>query len=258
MPRCGHDDHPARGTVQQTPREGTEDGIDRSPVWILSDTATTVVPGSRWAAHHRTAARLASLPSALTATLLSIRASSTIPIVSRWTCRVEPGLLQSSFTVLVLVCTVGAVADRPEWFEQMPMPALLRAARAAYGSAIREALADIGCDDMPRNGSYVVGAIARTGAPLGHIVEWLGVSKQAAGQLIDTLVTRGYLDRSVDSEDRRRLIVRLTERGEAAAAVIRSAVDGVDAALVERVGADRVEDTRATLACLVLRSGSEG
>jgi DNA-binding MarR family transcriptional regulator len=138
------------------------------------------------------------------------------------------------------------------------MPALLRAARAAYGSAIREALADVGCDDMPRNGSYVVGAISRTGAPLSDIVGWLAVSKQAAGQLIDTLVTRGYLDRSADPEDRRRLIVRLTDRGEAAAAVIRSAVDGVDAALVGRVGAARVEHTRATLASLVVWSRRDG
>ena len=44
----------------------------------------------------------------------------------------------------------------------------------------------------------------------------LGVSKQAAGQLVDTLVLRGYLERSVDPEDRRRLTLTLTERGMAA------------------------------------------
>ena len=30
--------------------------------------------------------------------------------------------------------------------------------------------------------------------PLSQIIEWLGISKQAAGQLVDTLVTRRYLD----------------------------------------------------------------
>jgi DNA-binding MarR family transcriptional regulator len=136
------------------------------------------------------------------------------------------------------------------WWDELAFPALLRGARAAYGAAIRSALAEAGCDDMPRNGSYVIGATARTGAPLGQIIKGLGVSKQAAGQLVDTLVMRGYLDRSVDPEDRRRLRVTLTERGLAAAAVVRSAVEHVDADLVGRVGPEYVAHARATLAAL--------
>jgi len=97
----------------------------------------------------------------------------------------------------------------------------------------------------------VIGAIARTGAPLGQVIKELGVSKQAAGQLVDALVTRGYLDRSVDPEDRRRLTITLTERGRAAAGVIRSAVERVDAGLVGRVGPEYVAHTRATLASLI-------
>ena len=104
-----------------------------------------------------------------------------------------------------------------EWFDDIAFPALLRAARRTYGSAVRAALAEAGCDDMPRNGSYVVGAIDRTGAPLSQIITGLGVSKQAAGQLVDTLVARGYLDRAPDPDDRRRLTITLTERGHAAA-----------------------------------------
>ena len=103
---------------------------------------------------------------------------------------------------------------------------------------------------MPRNGSYVIGAIARTGAPLSQIIQELGASKQAAGQLVDTLVTRSYLERAPDPDDRRRLTITLTGRGLAAAAVIRSAVEEVDAALVRRVGTESVAHTRATLASL--------
>lgn len=135
--------------------------------------------------------------------------------------------------------------------DEVAFPALLRAARTTYGSAIRESLAEVGCDDVPRNGSYVIGAIARTGAPLSRIIQELGVSKQAAGQLVDTLVTRGYLDRSVDPEDRRRLTITLTERGRAAAALIRSAVERVDAEVVAQVGPEYVAHTRATLAALI-------
>jgi DNA-binding MarR family transcriptional regulator len=127
---------------------------------------------------------------------------------------------------------------------------LLRAARDTYRHEIRRRLADSGYDDLPRNGSFVLGAIARTGAPLADIVSRLGVSKQAAGQLVDTLVTRGYLRRETDPTDRRRLTVSLTDRGRDAGRVTRSAIETVDAAVIERVGSETATATRATLAAI--------
>ncbi len=138
-----------------------------------------------------------------------------------------------------------------DWFADVSFPALLRAARRTYGSVVIEALAEAGCDDMPRNGSYVIGAIARSGAPLSQIISALGVSKQAAGQLVDTLVTRGYLARAADPGDRRRLTITLTGRGLAAAEVIRNAVERVDASVLRLVGPEYVAHTRATLAALI-------
>jgi DNA-binding MarR family transcriptional regulator len=142
------------------------------------------------------------------------------------------------------------MTEEQEWFDDVAFPAMLRGARGAYRIAIRTALTAAGCDDMPRNGVFVVGAIARTGAPLSQIITELGMSKQAAGQLVDTLVTRGYLDRAIDQADRRRLNITLAERGEAAA-VIREAIDGVDERLTARVGAEYVAHTRATLGALI-------
>jgi DNA-binding MarR family transcriptional regulator len=143
------------------------------------------------------------------------------------------------------------MAEDKQWFEDASLPALLRAARRTYGSATRAALSEAGYDDLPTNGSFVISAIARTGAPLSRIIDALGVSKQAAGQLVDSLVTRGYLDRAVDPGDRRRLTITLTERGQDAAASVRSAVARVDAELIRRVGAPSVAHTRATLAALI-------
>jgi DNA-binding MarR family transcriptional regulator len=143
------------------------------------------------------------------------------------------------------------MTENQGWLDEVAFPALLRAARTAYGSAIRASLAEAGCDDVPRNGSYVIGAIARTGAPLSQIIRELGGSKQAAGQLVDTLVMRGYLDRSVDPGDRRRLTISLTDRGHAAATVVRSAVERVDAGLIDRVGPEYVVHARVTLAALI-------
>jgi DNA-binding MarR family transcriptional regulator len=143
------------------------------------------------------------------------------------------------------------MADDIDRYADWSLPALLRVARRTYGSAIGQALAELEFGDLPRNGAFVVGGIARSGAPLSEIIEHLGVSKQAAGQLVDTLVTRGYLDRAVDDRDRRRLTVTLTERGRNAAAAIRSAVDRVDARLLEKVGDRSVAHTRAALVALI-------
>lgn len=134
-----------------------------------------------------------------------------------------------------------------EW----PLPALLRAARTAYGALVQAALADGGFEDLPPNGSFVLGAILTTGQPLGDIIRRLAVSKQTAGQLVDVLVLRGYVERSADPKDRRRLVLALSERGEAAANIIREAVETTEARLAAEVGPSAVEQTRRTLAALV-------
>ncbi len=79
----------------------------------------------------------------------------------------------------------------------------------------------------------------------------LRISKQAAGQLVDTLVMRGYLERSVDKDDRRKLTVALTERGRAAAATQKAAREKIDAELLASVGADDALRTRRSLAVLI-------
>lgn len=134
----------------------------------------------------------------------------------------------------------------------IPLPALLRHARAAYGSAMRLALEEAGYDDIPKNGLYVIGGLALGAGdiPLAALIRDLRISKQAAGQLVDTLVTRGYLSRTTDEQDRRRLVVTLTERGRAAAATQTVARERVDAALLEKVGPQCVQQARVALAAL--------
>jgi DNA-binding MarR family transcriptional regulator len=88
---------------------------------------------------------------------------------------------------------------------------------------------------MPKNGPYVLGGMANRGGVLADLTRELGVTKQAASQLIDTLVLRGYLDRAVNPDDRRRLTIELTERGRAAAGVVRDGVEAVDDELAARI-----------------------
>jgi DNA-binding MarR family transcriptional regulator len=130
------------------------------------------------------------------------------------------------------------------------IPTLLRGSRATYTWAIRTALVEAGFDDVPRHGAFVLGAVSATGSQMSQIIDWLGISKQAAGQVVDTLVTRGYLERSPDPDDRRRMSLTLTERGELAATVSRAASGHVQDALIKLVGQKDLQATRATLFAL--------
>jgi DNA-binding MarR family transcriptional regulator len=144
------------------------------------------------------------------------------------------------------------MTDAP-WHETVSLPALLRHARRTYGEAMRAALARDGFDDIPANGLYIIGGLAlgQTGVPIGQLVQDLGITKQGAGQLVDTLVARGYVQRTPDTQDRRKLIVTLTDRGRDAAETQTAARKIVDAALLARIGEGDMAITRRALANLI-------
>jgi DNA-binding MarR family transcriptional regulator len=143
--------------------------------------------------------------------------------------------------------------ENAPWYDDVVIPALLRHARATYGKAMRRALEEAGYDDIPANGLYIIGGMAlREGQiTIGQLVRELGITKQGAGQLVDMLVMRGYLTRTVDENDRRQLIVSLTERGRAAAEVQADARERIDTDLLKRVGEDDVRAARRTLGTLI-------
>ena len=134
--------------------------------------------------------------------------------------------------------------------DRRAFPGLLRAARKAYATAIRAAFADAGFDDMPRNGAFVLARVYGEDAHLALMTRELGISKQAVSQLIDAMVMRGYLERSPDAEDRRRMVLHLTPRGAAAATVAWEAATAVDDELLTRLSADGVAALRAGLIAL--------
>ena len=144
------------------------------------------------------------------------------------------------------------MTDRP-WYEYVPLPSLMREARDVYRDAVRQALTTAGCDDVPRNGVFVLAGLDQSVpeskfSPQADVVASLGLSKQAASQLIDTLVLREYLERRIDPEDRRRMGVRLTARGRIAALAVQTAIDATEAALTQVITADQLHGLRAGLA----------
>jgi DNA-binding MarR family transcriptional regulator/catechol 2,3-dioxygenase-like lactoylglutathione lyase family enzyme len=139
--------------------------------------------------------------------------------------------------------------DAPDSIE-FATPTLMRAARGAYASSIRAQLHAIGIDDLPRNGAFILAGIDTTGGPRQDLPADLGVTKQAVSQLIDTLVNRGYLDRGPDPDDRRRITLELTERGQQVVDAVLRGVAAVDLQLHERVSPDQVDAMRSALLAL--------
>ncbi len=129
----------------------------------------------------------------------------------------------------------------------------MRQARDVYRDALRRALESAGCDDIPRNAVSVLDGLDRSApepafSPQADVVASLGLSKQAASQLIDTLVLREYLERRNDPVDRRRMEVRLTDRGRTAAIAIQTETDAIEGALAQLITSDELHGLKAGLA----------
>jgi len=154
---------------------------------------------------------------------------------------------------------VGVMTASPPDLDDAGLPALLRGARRAYRDAIRAAYADAGFDDMPRNGAFLLARVYDGRTAVGDLARELGISKQAVSQLIDTMVMRGYLQRSPAAEDRRRVELTFTERGDEAATAGWHAATAVDERLAGLISADGVAAVRAGLIalCGLASSGAE-
>ena len=133
---------------------------------------------------------------------------------------------------------------------EVSIPVMLRAARGAYARAIAARLAAAGFDDLPRSGPYVLGGMANRDGSAAEVIRELRVTKQAASQLIDVLVLRGYLERQVNPDDRRRMTISLTDRGDAAALAVAAGIAAVDAELTGLLAPAQLAGLRAGLEAL--------
>jgi DNA-binding MarR family transcriptional regulator len=150
-------------------------------------------------------------------------------------------------TIKGLSFTVGPMTiDRT----QLATPTLMRAARGTYARSIRAHLQEIGVTDLPRNGAFILFGVLSGDGARAELPTGLGVSKQAVSQVIDVLVTRGYLDRRPDDSDRRRVVLELTERGHEVAAAVWRGTEAIDEQLASRVSPEQMEAMRASLIAL--------
>jgi DNA-binding MarR family transcriptional regulator len=85
------------------------------------------------------------------------------------------------------------------------------------------------------------------GARPTELAARLRMSKQALNYLLGELERLGYLERRPDPDDLRSKRVALTDRGTALAYAMREAVDELEAAWAERLGAERFAQLRGFL-----------
>jgi DNA-binding MarR family transcriptional regulator len=112
---------------------------------------------------------------------------------------------------------------------------LLARARRSWIEQIAERMAEAGFPGYRRTDAAILGALLHGPLAIGQLGEALRVSRQAARQLADGLVERGYASFGTDPADSRRTLVVLTPSGRAYGRAIWAAQDALNEALRSRV-----------------------
>ncbi|PZS29537.1 MAG: MarR family transcriptional regulator [Pseudonocardiales bacterium] len=108
----------------------------------------------------------------------------------------------------------------------MTAAAVLRVATQLV-DGIQEGLARRGFDDVRPVHGFAFARISGTQATTADLAAHLGITKQAAAQLVDHLLQRGYLTREADPRDGRAKLLVLTERGRACTTAAEQAANDV-------------------------------
>ncbi|MET9439513.1 MarR family winged helix-turn-helix transcriptional regulator [Streptomyces sp. NPDC006610] len=97
--------------------------------------------------------------------------------------------------------------------EAMALSATLLAVAAELTRRIHDGVTARGFEGLRPAHGFAFARIAAGGATVTDVAAHLGVTKQAASQLVDELVRKGYVERRAHPEDARARMLVLTERG---------------------------------------------
>ncbi len=112
---------------------------------------------------------------------------------------------------------------------------LLARARRSWVKQIAERMAEAGFPDYRLTDAGILGLLLRGPLAIGQLGEALQVSRQAARQMADGLVERGYASFGTDRADTRRTLVVLTPSGQAYGRAIWAAQDALNEVVRSRV-----------------------
>jgi DNA-binding MarR family transcriptional regulator len=132
------------------------------------------------------------------------------------------------------------------------LPVLLATAFRAVMDRVHQRLVAEGFTDLrPAHGFVFQYVSFREGATAVEIGEHLGVTKQAAVQLIDELDRRGYLERHPHPTDRRSRAVFLTARGWGCIRRVEQVWQDTEQEWAALIGRHRLDQLRTDLTTLI-------
>ncbi|MFJ2394383.1 MarR family winged helix-turn-helix transcriptional regulator [Streptomyces sp. NPDC087843] len=99
--------------------------------------------------------------------------------------------------------------------EAMALSAALLAVAGELTQRIHEGVVARGFEGLRPAHGFAFTRLAPDGATVTDLAAHLGVTKQAASQLVDELVRKGYVERHPHPDDARARLIVLTERGRA-------------------------------------------
>lgn len=134
--------------------------------------------------------------------------------------------------------------------DQLNVGLLLFIPYRALETRVFQALAAAGFDDVTPAQARVMQRIGPDGTRLTELAEAAQVTKQTASFLIDQLERAGYVRRTPDPSDARARLVRVADRGLAAAPVAERAVAEVESEWRGRLGTRRWTQLQDTLSRL--------
>lgn len=97
--------------------------------------------------------------------------------------------------------------------DAMSLTANLLAAAGGLSADIHNGVVARGFDDLRPAHGFAFARLAPGGATAADLAEHLGVTRQAASQMVEDLVRKGYVERHPHPDDARARLLVLTDRG---------------------------------------------
>jgi DNA-binding MarR family transcriptional regulator len=129
----------------------------------------------------------------------------------------------------------------------LDLPALLLGAARALVDGIDAGVRARGFTDLRPAHGFAFALLAGGGATVVDLARHLDVTKQAASQMVEDLVGKGYVERRPHPDDARARLIVLTDRGRACTRAADEAAEDTLRPWADAIGAHRVEALRSDL-----------
>lgn len=127
----------------------------------------------------------------------------------------------------------------------------------AAADQIAQRLGERGFDGVRFSDGLIFQHLVAAERTIGELAQRMEVTQQAASKAVADLQRRGWVELTVDPDDRRSRLVGLSERGRAAVAASRVVRAEMVGELLRECGPDDMDAARRVLATMINRHGGD-